>query len=217
METKESLFRTMYEKEIEMRNNCSWDTQTSACFDEFGEVSAQFYFKIARTCKEKGIKKIYDIGCAVPFQAKIFNHYGIDYVGIDNDASSFVGWAQDNYINHAVRNYPFPIQAEKNTAIVTSYCLGYFSRGEETYEQMKKDFRYFCGFIGTGSEFNKFRTRFAVTDSISTELPLCFADREAKENPEAIETMLKIYHHLDHPFHIEFKPPERHSKNLKTF
>ena len=91
----------------------------------------------------------------MPFQFKIFKAYGIKYIGIDNDSSSFVGWAQDNRICYGVRNYPFHIEADNTSCIVSSYCLGYFSQGKETYEQMQKDFRYFCGFIGTEKEFDK--------------------------------------------------------------
>lgn len=47
-------------------------------------------------------------------------------------------------------------------------------------------------------------------ESISIKLPLCFADRDGKENKLALQDIRAIYKKLEHPVVVEF---EKHSKN----
>lgn len=188
------VINELYQDEIRTRLDMS--DEDMYCFGEFMEVSASIYLKIAKTCFEKGIRKVYDIGCATPFQAKLFRYYGISYVGIDSVPLPFKGWSRDSGVDILVQRYPFPLKAEKNACIVSSFCLGYFAQGEATYKQMAADFDYFCGFIGMKREFDLFRQKFGVTAALGTELPLCFAECNAAENDSAVKELLAVYDKL---------------------
>lgn len=190
----------LYAKEEAMRlSMCDEDMY---CFCEFMDVSGHIYDQIASVCRAKGVRKVYDIGCAVPFQAKIFAAYGIAYVGVDTAEDSFTGWAKENGISCMTGHYPFPINAEPNACIVSSFCLGYFAQGEATYRQMKADFRHFAGFIGMQKEFDLFRRNFNVTDSFGDELPLFFADRDAAVSKKALNSVKAIYKKLEKPVFV---------------
>ena len=151
---KESLYQDILEKEkfligLEIAGKLipSFDLSVHYyCFDEFYECSYDEYVDIAKMCKKYGISHVYDIGCCFPFQARIFNKFGIKYTGVEVTSDFRPDIAKVDVI---FGKYPFDIRVtdRKHTAAISNLCVGYQANGQEVANQIAKDFDYFCGYV----------------------------------------------------------------------
>ena len=116
------------------------------CFDEFYECSYDEYCDIAEMCKKYGITHVYDIGCCFPFQARIFNKFGIKYTGVEVNSDFRPDIAKVDVI---FGKYPFDIRVtdRKHTAAISNLCVGYQANSQGVANQIAKDFDYFCGYV----------------------------------------------------------------------
>lgn len=149
--------RQLYKKEIKERNSYYEECLKGYyigindiaeryfyCFDEFMECSTGTYIKIAEICKTYNINCVYDIGCCYPFQHKIFDYYGIKYVGVE--ISSYISLPD---VPILYGEYPFSINVpdRKHTAAISNLCISYQAHGQDVYRQLNNDFDYFFGYI----------------------------------------------------------------------
>ena len=151
---KESLYQDILEKEkfligLEIAGKLipSFDLSVHYyCFDEFYECSYDEYVDIAKMCKKYGISHVYDIGCCFPFQARIFNKFGIKYTGVEVTSDFRPDIAKVDVI---FGKYPFDIRVtdRKHTAAISNLCVGYQANSQEVANQIAKDFDYFCGYV----------------------------------------------------------------------
>lgn len=151
---KENLYQDILEKEkflirLEIAGKLIPSFDLSAhyyCFDEFYECSYDEYVDIAKMCKKYGISHVYDIGCCFPFQARIFNKFGIKYTGVEVTSDFRPDIAKVDVI---FGEYPFDIRVtdRKHTAAISNLCVGYQANSQEVANQIAKDFDYFCGYV----------------------------------------------------------------------
>ena len=191
-----------------------WTALKLYCFDEFMDGTADIYKEIALQCKAHGMKHVYDIGCCDPFQGKIFTALGMKYTGIEmekdsvNDAILYDGMD----IIHAT--YPIPIQVEdkEHTVAVSNLCLGYLIQdAERGYEQLAKDFRYFCGSLGP-DKFEVFEQKFGVLE-VSGAYPIIWADKE-KILEADVSALKRVDDKFEKLFHVT--PPFRLKKKKEV-
>lgn len=123
------------------------------CWEEFAEVSANVYKKISDLCHKHGIRHVYDIGCAFPFQANLFWYWGIAYTGIDNSKRTVDNANTIHKIHTLYGQYPFKVKTnEKETACaISNFCVGYQANSEKVYQQIAEDYPYYCGILNEES------------------------------------------------------------------
>ena len=145
------------------------------CFDEFYECSYDVYCNIAEMCKKYGIAHVYDIGCCFPFQARIFNEFGIKYTGIEVIRDFRPDIAKVDVI---FGKYPFDIRVtdKKHTAAISNLCVGYQANGQEVANQIAKDFNYFCGYV-PGDFRNLLLKKFSVLEKKQGNFGISFYDK----------------------------------------
>lgn len=182
MDKYKELFKEEYKKSqearaelnkmpnIDLHNRASngWSEFQEYCFYEFIENSLPIYKTIAETCKENNITHVYDIGCCIAFQAKLFQVLRIKYTGIETSKWSIEESPQGKNIQYIHKAYPFPIHIEdpEHTAAISNLCIGYLiDPAEKAYEQMAKNFRYFCGHPGPNG-FQQFKKLYNVTKTV---------------------------------------------------
>lgn len=145
----------------------NWRFADLDSFLNFMEGSAEIYLRIAKKCKQHGITHVYDIGCNCGWQAKIFQKMGITYTGIEVEVASLQIAPRGDGISYISKAYPFPISItdKDHTAAISNLCLGYLlgDKQKEAYEQLAKDFRYFCGSLGPDN-MNDFGNLFGMSE-----------------------------------------------------
>ena len=131
----------------------SWDLeQYYYCWEEFAEVSAEVYKKISDLCHKFGIRHVYDIGCAFPFQANLFWYWGIAYTGIDDSKRTVDNANTIHRIHTLYGKYPFKIQTDSKSCAISNLCVGYQASSDEVYQQIVEDFPYYCGILNDRSK-----------------------------------------------------------------
>ena len=174
---------------LEEKASNGWNGLKIYCFEEFMEGSVYIYQEIANLCKEHNIKQVYDIGSCVPFQGKIFSSMGIDYTAIEMETNTINCATLYDGMEIVKGTYPFPIDIKDkdHTVAVSSLCMGYLLKDATLgYEQLAKDFRYFCGSLGPDC-FDAFQKHFGVL-SASQDGDIIWADthRVHESNIEAL-------------------------------
>ena len=174
---------------LEEKSSNGWNGLKIYCFEEFMEGSVYIYQEIANLCKEHNIKQVYDIGSCVPFQGKIFSSMGIDYTAIEMETNTINCATLYDGMEIVKGTYPFPIDIKDkdHTVAVSSLCMGYLLKDATLgYEQLAKDFRYFCGSLGPDC-FDAFQKHFGVL-SASQDGDIIWADthRVHESNIEAL-------------------------------
>ena len=184
------VFKEVFKEELHKRDmllgkfcagTCSKDEDLwDYCFSEFCEGSCARYRKIAERCVEHGISTVYDIGCCIAFQAKVFQSYGIDYVGIEVDSKDIELAPKGTGIRYIHGKYPFPVVTadRDHTAAVSELCIGYLAYGDAVQQQLADDFEYFCGAVGSADIKPFYRNFRIVKRDISEGLPVYFAERQ---------------------------------------
>jgi hypothetical protein len=104
------------------------------------------YEQIASFCKERGIQRVVDIGCAYGHQSEVFLNEGIQYLGVDEDNGIF--WNLDKF-QYIVNRYPCELPIQKGDLGVSVLCLTwncYLYEGEKTLkeqcEALQRDFEH---------------------------------------------------------------------------
>lgn len=118
------------------------------CIDHlFGCEGIQTYEKIALFCKENGIKRAIDIGCAYGHQSEAFLIHGIDYVGV-NEGMKLYFWNQEQF-RFIAGHYPCLLPVKKDDLGVSVLCLTwncYLRENEKTLkeqcEALQRDFSH---------------------------------------------------------------------------
>lgn len=129
-----------------LKNDYFWNY----CFDEFRNGSDVRYNAMANLCKQHNILTVCDIGCAIAFQAKIFQKYEIKYIGIDHTQRCIDLSPHGDGITLFQAHYPlsFSVEDPETTCAVSDLCIGYEARSEDVFKQLHNDFKYFCGYTG---------------------------------------------------------------------
>ena len=177
---------------LEEKASNGWNGLKIYCFEEFMEGSVYIYQEIANLCKEHNIKQVYDIGSCVPFQGKIFSSMGIDYTAIEMETNTINCATLYDGMEIVKGTYPFPIDVKDkdHTVAVSSLCMGYLLKDATLgYEQLAKDFRYFCGSLGPDC-FDAFQKHFGVL-SASQDGDIIWADTHRVHEPN-IEALQRI-------------------------
>jgi hypothetical protein len=104
------------------------------------------YEKIAMFCKERGIKRIFDIGCAYGHQSEVFLKEGLEYIGVNDHTATF--WNRDKF-QYIVNRYPCELPTQKGDLGVSVLCLTwncYLYEGKKTLteqcEALQRDFEH---------------------------------------------------------------------------
>lgn len=179
-----------------------WNGLKIYCFEEFMEGSVYIYQEIAKLCKEHNMKHVYDIGSCVPFQGKIFSSMGIDYTAIEMETNTINCATLYDDMEIVKGTYPFPIDVKDkdHTVAVSSLCMGYLLKDATLgYEQLAKDFRYFCGSLGPDC-FDVFQKCFGVL-SASQDGDVIWADTHRVHEPN-IEALQRIDSRFNKLFNI---------------
>lgn len=184
------VFKDVFKEELHKRDallekyrtgTCSKDEDLwDYCFSEFCDGGCARYRKIAELCQKYGITTVYDIGCCIAFQAKVFQSYGIDYVGIEVDSKDIELAPKGKGIRYIRGKYPFPVVTadRDHTAAVSELCVGYLACGDAVQQQLADDFEYFCGAVG-GADVKQFYQNFRIVKrEMSEGLPVYFAERQ---------------------------------------
>ena len=184
------VFKEVFKEELRKRDmllekfragTCSKDEDLwDYCFSEFCEGSCARYRKIAELCVEHGISTVYDIGCCIAFQAKVFQSYGIDYVGIEVDSKDIELAPKGTGIRYIHGKYPFPVVTadRDHTAAVSELCIGYLAYGDAVQQQLADDFEYFCGAVGSADVKQFYHNFRIVKREMSEGLPVYFTERQ---------------------------------------
>lgn len=186
------VFKEVFKEELHKRyvllekfraGTCSKDEDLwDYCFSEFCDGSCARYRKIAELCVEHGISTVYDIGCCIAFQAKVFQSYGIDYVGVEMDKKEIELAPVGKGIRYICGKYPFPIVTgdRDHTAAVSELCIGYryLASGDAVQQQLADDFEYFCGAVGSADVKQFYHDFRIVKREMSEGLPVYFAERQ---------------------------------------
>lgn len=122
------------------------------CWEGFVEVSAEVYKKISDLCHKFGIRHVYDIGCAFPFQANLFWYWGIAYTGIDDSKRTVDNANTIHRIHTLYGKYPFKIQTDFKSCAISNLCVGYQANSDKVYQQIVEDFPYYCGVLNGRSK-----------------------------------------------------------------
>ena len=167
-----------------------WSEDKIYCFESFIEASMESYTEIARQCKEHGITHVYDIGCCTAFQSKIFQSMGIQYTGVEVLTYCVNDSPKGNGIDYINKEYPFSIEVKdkEHTVAISNLCVGFLIQPpEKCYDQLAKDFRYFCGGLGP-DKFSYFCKKFGV-QQIDERADIIWAgtNKVKSQNQEAIE------------------------------
>ena len=119
-------------------------------------------------------------GCCIAFQAKVFQSYGIDYVGIEVDSKDIELAPKGTGIRYIHGKYPFPVVTadRDHTAAVSELCIGYLACGDAVQQQLADDFEYFCGAVGSADVRQFYHNFRIVKRDISEGLPVYFAERQ---------------------------------------
>ena len=109
----------------------------------FGEGGRSNYEFIRDFMLERGLKKLFDIGCAEGYQSECFVDTDITYVGMDAIDTPF--WNRDRY-EYRVGVYPkVSIPDAEESLAVSVLCLTWLCYGHNTCEdqmaQLAKDFK----------------------------------------------------------------------------
>lgn len=104
------------------------------------DVTSNIYKEIIDIIKEKGLKKVYDIGCAYGHNSVWFKANCLEYIGIEESKLNFYNKANIRYIQ---RSYPFKIARVTTTDIAISVlALGWgcydYTEGREFEAQLKQ-------------------------------------------------------------------------------
>lgn len=113
--------------------------------DHVMEINGISRYRFAmEIAKDKGVDRVFDIGCAYGHQSEVFVGSGVEYVGINENRLDF--WNKDKY-EYIIAHYPFPISTNNDMA-VSILCLFwncYLHEGEETLvkqlEHLSRDFK----------------------------------------------------------------------------
>lgn len=104
------------------------------------------YKKIAEVAKQKGAKRVIDIGCAFGHQSEVFLKEELTYLGVTNHESEF--WNRDVF-EYVVNSYPCELPVQKGDMAVSVLCLTwniYLVEGEKTLreqcESLQRDFEH---------------------------------------------------------------------------
>lgn len=135
----------MYSRLLNLYEDENLELERRMDLDNFFECEVgNKYKKILNFCKDKGYKRVFDIGCAFGTQSEVFIDSGIEYVGINDHKLTF--WNSDKY-DYIVNRYPFKIKAEEGDIAVSTLCLTwtcYLREGNitlnEQLSQLSKDF-----------------------------------------------------------------------------
>ena len=193
---------TGQELSLEEKASNGWNGLKIYCFEEFMEGSVYVYQEIANLCKEHNIKQVYDIGSCVPFQGKIFSSMGIDYTAIEMETNTINCATLYDGMEIVKGTYPFPINVKDkdHTVAVSSLCMGYLLKDATLgYEQLAKDFRYFCGSLGPDC-FDAFQKRFGVL-SASQDGDIIWADTHRVHEPN-IKALRRVDFRFNKLFNI---------------
>lgn len=112
----------------------------------FGCQGIDIYEQIASFCKERGIKRVVDIGCAYGHQSEVFLKEGIQYIGVNEHKVEF--WNADKF-QYIANHYPCELPTQKGDLGVSVLCLTwncYLYEGEKTLkeqcEALQRDFEH---------------------------------------------------------------------------
>lgn len=123
-----------YRNELNRRTDINDSLEIMYSIDTFFETEVyKTYETFLKVAKEKGFKRVFDIGCAYGLQSEVFVDTNVEYVGINEDNIFF--WNNDKY-RYIVDRYPFEISTNKDTDLaVSSLCLTwncYLYEGDKT-------------------------------------------------------------------------------------
>jgi hypothetical protein len=135
---------------IELGRNDRWNDgylEELDCMSHFFEAgSLENYHEVVSFCRENGIERIIDIGCAYGHQSEIFLQYELQYVGVTDHLSPF--WNEDTF-EYVVGHYPCKLPTKQGDLAVSFLCLTwncYLIEGEKTLieqcEALKRDFEH---------------------------------------------------------------------------
>lgn len=135
----------MYSRLLELYNGKSLDLERRMDLDNFFECEVGDKYKtMLDFCKNKGYKRVFDVGCAYGTQSEVFIDSRIEYVGINDHKLPF--WNSDKY-EYIIKRYPFEIKTKEGDIAVSTLCLTwncYLYNGETTLNeqlsQLSKDF-----------------------------------------------------------------------------
>lgn len=168
-----------------------WSEDKIYCFECFVEASMESYYEIAKQCKEHGMTHVYDIGCCTAFQSKIFQQMGIQYTGVEILTYCVEDSPKGKGIDYINKPYPFAIDVKdkEHTAAISNLCVGFLIQPtKKCYNQLSRDFRYFCGGLGP-DEFPYFCKKFGITEVDKNRNGIVWGDtqRVKSSNKEAIQ------------------------------
>lgn len=119
------------------------------CIEHFlllEKEGARYEF-VLKFAKEKGLKRVFDIGCAMGHQSEVFIGSDIEYIGI-NDLPVKNYWNSDRY-KYITKQYPFKIEAKETDLAASLLCITwncYLYEGEKTLkeqcEALTRDFKH---------------------------------------------------------------------------
>lgn len=139
----------------------------------FGAGGIEHYGAIASFCKENGVEKVIDIGCAYGHQSECFLEEGIDYVGVNTHDSQF--WNADQF-QYITAHYPCELPAQKGDLAVSVLALTwncYLYDKEKTLRQqceaLQRDFEH-CLLYLTEEGKNALSKYFRVVQKIDRNL-----------------------------------------------
>ena len=161
-----------------------WSGEKCYSFQSFmHEGSSALYYQIAKQCKKHGMQHVYDIGCNVGFQSRIFRTMGMKYTGVEMSKRSYEDACRENGAEYIHATYPVKIDVldRRHTAAISNLCIGFELDGKDErmkYDQIAKDFDYFCGSPGEIG-FSYFKDKFGIEEYVRKEdIPILFASKE---------------------------------------
>lgn len=146
MDRRNYLLEKGRENYLKGKETIEYDMEMD-CIDHFFECEGfRTYGQIALFCKENGIKRAIDIGCAYGHQSECFLIHGVDYVGVNESKLNF--WNQDTF-KYVAGHYPCLLPTKSNDLAVSVLCLTwncYLREGEKTLreqvEALQRDFSH---------------------------------------------------------------------------
>ena len=184
MECEQAVDELTKENRYELADRAKngWTNSKIYDFESFMEGSCDIYLDIARKCRKEGMKRVYDIGSNAAFQAKLFSLNGMRYTGIEETFAGIDEAPKGKDYDYIRRTYSFPVfvpEREKDTTVaVSNLCVGFLTNpADGTYEQMAKDFRFFCGHPGPDG-FGTLQKKFGITGKKNKHGFVCWCDRE---------------------------------------
>ena len=127
-------------------------SEAEYCFWEFMEGTKGMYEAILDICCRHDIAEVHDIGCSTAPQAVMFANEEIFYVGIESLEYTKEFVPRGEYLYYLFKEYPnkhIPLISKRwrQSAAISSLCVGYLCKGEEVWRCMHGCHEYFIGYV----------------------------------------------------------------------